>query len=460
MASDLKALALPQWYGTTKILSMKKIVASVGLVALGATTVQALDSGMVSDNGRFWSVSATLRGFYDDNINTYPANQPLPPGYSRASAGWEVSPAVFLSFPMDQTSIGLSYVYDFKYYDNKPVNQQQYYDMTSVFNVAVNHAFNERYQVSVKDSFAIGQEPDTLRAGNTYNTFQRIPGDNTRNYGVIDFSAQLTPLFGLELGYANTLFDYAANQYLTPGSPIVSASNAGLMNEMDQTIHLDGRFQIQPQTIGVIGYQYRLTKYTGNQPISGDILLPATLIMSDIRNVSANYGYVGLDHNFRPDLTGSFRAGAAYNDYYNNGNGQNNWAPYALVSLKYTYNPGSYVEAGFTYDFTSGNAFSGNVVNGNLTMGAYASSLYASLHHQITGKLAGTLMVQYQNDLYYGGSLNNQSQDYFLIYLGLTYQFNPYFSTEIGYDYDNVWGNLAYQTYNRNRFYIGVTASY
>src|ERR1035438_143461 len=191
---------------------MKKIVASVGLIALGATSVQALDSGMVSDNGRFWSVSATLRGFYDDNINTIPSNQPLPPGYSRGSTGWEVSPAVFLNFPLDQTSIGVSYVYDFKYYDNKPVNQDQYYDMTHVFNLAVNHAFSERYQVSVKDSFTIGQEPDTLRAGNTFNTFQRIPGNNTMNYGVINFSAQLTPLFGVEVGYANTLYDYAANE--------------------------------------------------------------------------------------------------------------------------------------------------------------------------------------------------------------------------------------------------------
>ena len=437
---------------------MKKIVASVGLIALGATSVQALDSGMVSDNGRFWSVSATLRGFYDDNINTIPSNQPLPPGYSRGSTGWEVSPAVFLNFPLDQTSIGVSYVYDFKYYDNKPVNQDQYYDMTHVFNLAVNHAFSERYQVSVKDSFTIGQEPDTLRAGNTFNTFQRIPGNNTMNYGVINFSAQLTPLFGVEVGYANTLYDYAANEIFVDPVGNISASNAGLLNTIDQTIHVDGRFQIQPQTIGVIGYQYRMMNYTENQPIGGNLFVPSSIIMADIRNVDANYIYGGLDHNFRPDLTGSFRVGGSYNDYYNNSS-QNNWAPYALVSLRYTYNPGSYFELGFTYDFTEGNNFSGTV-NGNLTMGAYASSLYGSLHHQITGKLAGTLMLQYQNDLYYGGQLNNESQSYFLAYLGLSYQFNPYFSAEIGYDYDNVWGAIPFQNYDRNRVYIGVTASY
>lgn len=437
---------------------MKKLVASVGIIALGATGVQALETGMLSDNGRFWSVLATLRGFYDDNINTIPASA-VPAGDHNTSFGWEVSPAIFLTFPMDQTSIGVSYVYDFKYYENRPMGQTQNYDMTHVFNFALNHAFNERYQVSVKDSFTVGQEPDLLRAGNTYNTFQRIPGNNLRNYGVIDFSAQLTPLFGLMAGYANTLFNYAANEVFVSPTGSISPSNAGLLNTMDQTFHLDGRFQILPQTIGVVGYQYRNMDYTANQPIGGNVFAPATIINSDIRNVSANYGYVGLDHNFRPDLTGSFRVGGAYNDYVHNTT-QNNWAPYALVSLRYTYNPGSYVEAGFTYDFTSGNSFSGNAINGDLTMGAYASSLYASVHHQITGKLGGTLMVQYQNDLYYGGTLNNQSENYFLVYLGLNYQFNRYLSAEVGYDYDNVWGDLTFQNYNRNRVYLGVTATY
>ena len=440
---------------------MKTIVASVGLVALGASSLQAMDAGMLSDTGRFWSVSATLRGFYDDNINTIPSNASLPPGSSRASAGFEVSPAIFLSFPLEQTSIGLSYVYDFKYYDNKPQGQTENYDMTHVFNAAVNHAFNERYQVSVKDSFAIGQEPDILRAGNTYNTFQRIPGDNLRNYGVIDFSAQITPLFGADVGYGNTLFNYQANQWTVGSFGEISASNAGLMNTMDQTIHLDGRMQIQPQTIGVLGYQFRSMDYTANQPIGGNINYPSTITMSDARNVYAHYGYAGLDHNFRPDLTGSFRAGASYNDYYNNpGQSQNNWAPYAMVSLRYTYNPGSYLEAGFTYDFTTGNTFSQNITGNNITMGAYAASLYGSLHHQITSKLAGSLMLQYQNDQYYGGTLNNESQNYFLVYVGLEYQFTRYFSAQVGYDYDHAWGDLPNSKYDRNRVYIGVTASY
>lgn len=441
-----------------KYCFMKKIVASVGLVALSASSLQALNVGMASDTGRFWSVSAALRGFYDDNINTISEDAQLPSGSSRDSFGFEVSPAVFLNFPLEQTTIGLSYVYDFKYYDERPVNQTENYDMTHSFNVAVNHAFSERYQLSAKDSFAIGQEPDLLRAGNTYNTFQRIPGDNLRNYGVVDFSAQITPRIGADLGYGNTLFRYANDEPFVDSVGNISPSYAGLLDVMDQTIHLDGRIQVRPQTIGVLGYQFRMLDYTADEPIGGNVFVPLSLFMSDVRNLYGHYIYGGLDHNFRPDLTGSFRVGGMYNDYYNNPE-QNNWAPYAMVSLRYTYNPGSYVEAGFTYDFTSGNSFS-NQGRNDLTMGAYASSLYGVVHHQITRKLAGSVMLQYQNNAYYGGSLDDMCQEYFLAYIGLEYQITRYFSAQVGYNYDNVWGDLDLQNYDRNRVYIGVTASY
>ena len=64
------------------------------------------------------------------------------------------------------------------------------------------------------------------------------------------------------------------------------------------------------------------------------------------------YGYVGLDHNFQPDLTGSFRAGARYTDYYNNPADQNGVSPYAMASLKYTYLPESYFQVGGSYDYS------------------------------------------------------------------------------------------------------------
>jgi hypothetical protein len=311
----------------------------------------------------------------------------------------------------------------------------------------------------------IGQEPDILRAGNTYNTFQRIPGDNLRNYGIINFDGQLTPVIGFELGYANTLYNYSASAVtIAPGTGFISPSNAGLLNEIDQAVHLDGRFQIQPQTVGVIGYQFRALNYTANQAIGGTILLPASIVMSDSRNLYGHYGYIGLDHNFRPDLTGSFRAGASYLDFYN-ASGQNNVSPYAMLNLRYTYLPESYVELGYTYDFTPSSTYNNQTIlpNAGLTLGAYSSSVYIALHHRITPKLHGSVFGQFQDNFYYGGAYNNDSQQYWVLGLQLEYQFNHYISAQIGYDYDNVGGNLpgsASQNYDRNRVYVGVTASY
>src|SRR5437867_6973985 len=99
---------------------MKKIVASVGLVALGASGVQAASpSPFNTDAAKPWSVAATLRGFYDDNYQTLPKDAVLAPGTHRQSLGFEVSPSATLNWQLEQTTIGLSYAYALKYYENR-----------------------------------------------------------------------------------------------------------------------------------------------------------------------------------------------------------------------------------------------------------------------------------------------------------------------------------------------------
>lgn len=87
---------------------MKKIVASVGLVAVGASGLQAaLLPALTEDSGKPWSLSATLRGFYDDNINCLPDNANIA---HRSTTGFELSPSLQFSFPMDQTTLDFGYV--------------------------------------------------------------------------------------------------------------------------------------------------------------------------------------------------------------------------------------------------------------------------------------------------------------------------------------------------------------
>jgi hypothetical protein len=432
---------------------MKRIVASVSLVAVGASSLQAaLLPGMTTESGKPWTASATLRGFYDDNINTIPDSMQVP---HRGSAGFQVSPSLQFNFPMEQTTISFGYTYSLKYYENRPIYNTDNYDQTHEFNAALSHAFSERYQLTASDSFVIGQEPDMLRAGNTFTTFQRVSGDNLRNYGSINFSAQLTPKLGTEIGYANTYYSYADN------TPITGL--AGLLDELDHVVHLDLRYQIQPQTIGVVGYQFRETDYIGNQMIGAytDSNFNVVPVMSDERNARMNYLYLGLDQNFRPDLTGSVRAGARYTQYYNDPVSQDQASPYAMASLKYTYLPESYLQAGFSYDYSPSSIFNPNTAASDLTLNAQSATVFASINHRITPKLYGSITAQFQNSTFYGGGIDGQSENYYLVGLNLQYRFTPNFSTEVGYNYDDMNSKVSQQPgFDRNRVYVGVTGSY
>src|SRR5882762_1135528 len=85
---------------------MKKIVASVGLVALGATGLYSAPiAGLTEEGGKNWSVSATLRGFYDDNLNTISG-----PG-KQSAFGVEISPSATAAFRWPQTTLSLGYVF-------------------------------------------------------------------------------------------------------------------------------------------------------------------------------------------------------------------------------------------------------------------------------------------------------------------------------------------------------------
>src|SRR5580765_4276859 len=100
------------------ISTMKKLIASAGLVAVGATSLQAAYAPGLSplETAKPWSISATVRGFYDDNYPTAPASFTG----KTSSFGFEFSPSAAINIPMDQTYFGASYIYTMKYYESRP----------------------------------------------------------------------------------------------------------------------------------------------------------------------------------------------------------------------------------------------------------------------------------------------------------------------------------------------------
>lgn len=438
---------------------MKKIVASVGLVALGASSLQAaVLPGLTEEAGKPWSVSATLRGFYDDNFNTAPDDDAGYGDYERDSFGFEVSPSVLFAFPIDQTTISAGYTGSYKYYENKLIGRGGHDDWSHTFNVSLDHAFSERYNLSVKDSFVIGQEPDLLRTGNAMTTFQRVPGDNIRNFGAIKFRGEATRQFGYELGYANSLFKYDDTGERTDVDGNVLPSLGGLLNRLEHVGNLDLRWKVQPQTVGLVGYQYREVNYTEDEIIADDPFTGLTAESED-RNSRTHYVYAGLDHTFTPTLSGAIRAGAEYTDYYNDDFTDGSWSPYALANVRYTYMPQSFVELGVTHDRNATDVI--GIDADSVTLDQESTVAYVSLNHRITSKLFGTLLGQYQHSTFEGGPSDNDSEEFWMAGVNLEYRFNPYFSAHAGYNYDLLDSDTDFnRDMHRNRVYIGVTARY
>ena len=436
---------------------MKKIVASVGLFAVGASGVHAASIlAPTVEGAKPWSIAATLRGFYDDNINTAPDGD-----LKKSSFGFEVSPSLGLNWSAEQTTMSLNYVYDFRYYDTKPNGNADHYDQTHTINALLNHNFSERYVLNVSDSFVIGQEPDLLRTGPTLTDFQRVPGDNIRNYGQIIFNAQLSRLFGLELGYQNSFFHYHnEGAVFDDVGNFVAASRAGLLDRIEHYIHIDGRWTVQPETTAVLGYRYGQTDYTGDEQIGVDEI--GNPLFSEIRNQRSHYGYVGADHLFRPDLKASVRIGARYTDYYKEPGHPSEIGPSAQASLQYTYLPESYLELGVTHDRNATDLFS--VENGSVTTDAETTAVYGTINHRIMPRLYGSLTGQFQNSELSGGTFNNVNERYYLVGLNVEYRFNPHLSAHAGYNYDKLDSDATTsagnRSFDRNRVYIGVTASY
>ena len=441
---------------------MKKIVASVGLVALASSLGTV--SGQVASprTDKPWNVSATLRGFYDDNINTTTSKD--------SSTGFQVNPAIGVHWGNDQTMLSAGYVYTYRYYDNKPFNNTVHYDQNHEFDALLNHSFNERYQLSLKESFVVGQEPDMMRATATMSEFQRVPGNNMRNYGTIVFDGALTPTFGFEVGYGNEYYNYADSGAQYFGFPffvvgelkqggtvfVPGASYSGLLDRLVHRPYLEGHWQMAPQTVGVVGYQYEGYNYTADEPITVD---PTTggPITSDSRNNRSHIGYVGVNHNFTPEFSILANLGARYTDFYNESETSLN--PYAKVNLQYTYTVESYAQLGLTYYNAATDIVSASAQNG-VTRGQNAFVIYGSINHRIVPDLYGSLTAQFQNSTFVGGTFDSESEQFYLFGLNLRYKINKYLSADAGYNYDNLQSPISNRSFNRNRVYIGLTGRY
>ncbi|HEV8542677.1 MAG TPA: outer membrane beta-barrel protein [Verrucomicrobiae bacterium] len=444
---------------------MNKITTTAGIVALGAASLHAAVDAPLAGSQQAtkpWSISATLRGFYDDNYAT------APDALKRDSFGFEVSPSASVNIIRDQTAFGLNYVYSYRYYQDREHLGLPADDQSHQVNAKLSHAFTPRYKLDLSDSFVYAQEP-TLIAGDLpiLSSYLRSDSSAYRNHAQGSFSAGITEETTIVLGYSNQWYDYDQE-----GPNSFSAN----LDRVENLASINLRQVVLPKTVLVAGYQYERINYTAPSSVSPIVIPPAGAtpgfgFASDERDNYSHYFYLGVDQGFTPTLNGSLRAGAQYTDYdnmstlqmVNPGLSSSQWSPYVDANLTWLYLPGSYAQIGVRHQRAPTDvAFVGTSPN----LDAESTSVYGSVNHRFFGGFVASLIAQYQHSTYNDGG-SDTADDYFLVGINVTYELNKFVALEAGYNFDHLESDLESlavlsqpRGFERNRVYIGVRGTY
>lgn len=438
---------------------MKRIFVSASLVAIGAASLHADEYApdfTAMDATKPWTVSGTLRGFYDDNFTT------TPNGHKQGSAGFEFSPQGSVIVPLQQTELGLRYTYGLYYYQQREHQGNNPIDQTHQVDLWVDHAFNQRWEGKIQDTFTSQQDPQLTSSGTSLP--YRAEGNNIQNVGTISAHTEWSMLFSSDLSYQNTWIDYhqhgATVSDLEPPSLAnpnpKGATYAGLLNQIQHSIGVNFNYQYLPDLAFMAGYSFEWTDYTGDEPI---LLGPAGLSQveySKNRNLTSHTFKVGAEYAATANLSILAWAGVSYNDNYNlpswDTESSTSLQPYVNIVATYTYLPGDYVQVGFSEGAAS--------VATAAALYQQSAVFFASINHQITPKLTGSLIGHYQYSSYVGGSEDGVGQDWYTLGLNLAYAFTPWISADAGYNFYYLTSTRALRGYSRNIGYASVTLSY
>jgi hypothetical protein len=131
------------------------------------------------------------------------------------------------------------------------------------------------------------------------------------------------------------------------------------------------------------------------------------------------------------------------------------------ANVTWNYMEGSYAQAGVKHEHSATDVVGLSVGPGaQPVLDSETTAAYLSLSQTITGGLTGGLLGQFQHSAFNGGSLNGQSEDFFIVGLNTAYRFNDYLMAEAGYNWNKLVSDVSGRDYTRNMVYIGVRATY
>ena len=433
---------------------MNRIIATTGMAALSAVVMQPAMAQEGTQDGKPWSVSATVRTFYDDNYATLPSHAAAGTATKRSSWGLELTPSGLYKFSQDQNTVDLSARYGMRYYEDRRQNSA---DHSFDFGADWTHRFTEKLKLNVSELLAIAQEPGVLDAG-PVATPLRTQGNNLRNnFQIKGYWDDIIERWSGEVSYGNTLYDYEQTGV---------ASRSALLDRHEHLFSLVGRYRIfdETETDALLGYSLGLTDNTSSDSLTA---AAAPLVVSpSSRDSRSHYFFAGMGHKFNPELKGQVRLGFQYTEYPNAASAdavlatipaspysRSQTSPYVDASGTWGYLPNSSLQLGLRHTRIATDV--------NTSVDAEATTVYASLNHEIVAGVKGTLLTQYQQSQFKQIIGQRDAADgLFTVGLTMEWQFHQFVSLEGGYNYDRLDSDLPDRSYYRNRIFVGFKGTW
>jgi len=389
---------------------------------IGVAGVQAADAGKV------WEVTASLRGFYDDNYTTSPE------ALAEESWGIEVSPGINLTIGEGtDLEFNAGYAFGMRYYEDRESDNEDY---GHELGISLNKAFSDTSRLQLTNGFVVAQEPEILNGG----TPLRTEGDNLRNTFSARYRRILSGSTGVQIGYGNSIYDFEEEYH------------SALLDRSYNEVNLDV-FYGTPQTEYYAGYKFSSTDFDGNA-----LQVPGLDFKPDARNNNAHYGYVGARHQLDKNIFADVKAGVQNVDYYDFDLmpgliPEDETSPYVNALMEWGYAEGSKLVAGVS------------LARGATDLQAAdqeTTSVYAQLLHKVSARIHGTLTGRYQDSEISGGGgkLDGKEESLLLLGASLTYAVADNIWAELAYNYDELDSDIPHRSFERNYVSVGIGTSY
>jgi len=385
------------------------------------TTLPSFMSSDTSTNRKFYTVTASLREIYDDNVSTSNTN-------SKTSFETDVSPSFLVDFPNQNDDFSARYTFDMTYYTSPPSGNNGggsgnggSMEYTHEFVAQYMHAFSDRFDLNLGDQFRYYTEPSLFEAtGTNYEN-----GPYIANTGTAMFTAQWTPLFATTTTFANTIVSYE------------DTTVANDQNNMENTGSQTFSYSLLPKINLTFG------------GIADNITYDTAL-----RGYSNYTGFAGFQWQALPSLSVTGRGGASYTEP--NGS-RATIGPYGALSIIGTLGKRS----SFSFDYAHEVTPTDEVGANGQTSDRFSANLKYDITPSLSAHLQGIFTVaDVSRSLINSAALSSYTEYDYALDTGFTYHCNHYLDFSLGAILSGVSSGLSINDYSRDQVYLGVRGTY